>query len=189
MVLLCAAIRRDPVSLLRFPFLSYVQVFSYEISCLSLKMSIELLFFPFLFSGHFCSVDTYAACIVSAGCNQSSSMIFYVVFNASMLSRILASPLPLFFLSTHSQSTSSLGCKVLYLIIMRFLDLWSICWSSFLVYFKNDPEYLTRETAQVFIPLRRLLLCSLVSNSFLVLLRYSLFSFFMVSTSNIPKYL
>ena len=31
MVLFCAAIRRDSVSLLRFPFLSHVQVFSCEI--------------------------------------------------------------------------------------------------------------------------------------------------------------
>ena len=32
-----------------------------------------------------------------------------------------------------------------------FLVLWSICWSSSLVHFKNDPEYLLRRTAQVFI--------------------------------------
>ena len=31
MALFCAAIRRDSVSLLKFPFLSHVQVFSYEI--------------------------------------------------------------------------------------------------------------------------------------------------------------
>ena len=33
----------------------------------------------------------------------------------------------------------SLGCKALY-IVQSFLMLWSICWSSFLVHFKNDPN-------------------------------------------------
>ena len=47
----------------------------------------------------------------------------------------------------------------------------------FLVHFKNGPEYLKRETAQVFIPLMRFLICSLVSSSFLIHLRYS-FSIF-----------
>ena len=47
MALFCAGIRRDPVSLLRFPFLYHVQVSSCEIL---LEMSIELFSFPFLFS-------------------------------------------------------------------------------------------------------------------------------------------
>ena len=50
----------------------------------------------------------------------------------------------------------------------ELLILWSICWSSSLVHFKNGSEYLT---AQVFIPLISFLLCSLLSGSFLVLLR------------------
>ena len=67
--------------------------------------------------------------------------------------------------------------------------------SSSLVQFKNDPVYLTRGTAQVFISLTRFLLLCFVSSSFLVLPRYSLLVFFfnstclMVSTSNFPKYL
>ena len=44
---------------------------------------------------------------------------------------MLASPLPHYFHGTYSLSTSSLGCKTL-CIIMNFLVLWSICWSSFL---------------------------------------------------------
>ena len=39
--------------------------------------------------------------------------------------------------------------------------IWSICWSSFLLYFKNGREYLTRGTAQVFIPLMRYILVRL----------------------------
>ena len=58
------------------------------------------------------------------------------------------------------------------------LFLWSICWSSYLVHFKNGPESLTRSTAQLFIPLMIFLLRSLVSSSFLVLLTYYFFSFF-----------
>ena len=43
--------------------------------------------------------------------------------------------------------------------------LFSICWSSSLVHFKNGPEYLTRGTEHVFIPLMRFLLRSLLSSS------------------------
>ena len=48
---------------------------------------------------------------------------------------------------------------------MSFLVLWSICLSSSLVHFKNNSEYLTKETAQLFIPLMRVLLCGLVLSS------------------------
>ena len=46
MALLCAAIRRDSVSFLKFPFLSHVQVFSCEMSFIS---RLKSFFFPFLF--------------------------------------------------------------------------------------------------------------------------------------------
>ena len=72
------------------------------------------------------------------------------------------------FLDTYSLSTSFLGYKALY-IVLSFLVLWSICLSSSIVHFKNGPEYLTPGITQVFIPLMRFLLYSLVSNSFLVL--------------------
>ena len=63
-------------------------------------------------------------------------------------------------------------------MVIDFLVLWSICLSS-LVLFKKDPEYLTRVTAQVFVPLIRFLLNSFVSCCFLVLQGYSfLISFF-----------
>ena len=57
-------------------------------------------------------------------------------------------------------------------MIIGFLVLWSICLSSSLVHFRKGPEYLTRCTAQVVIPLIRFLLDSFVSSSFLDL-RYS----------------
>ena len=49
-----------------------------------------------------------------------------------------------------------------------------LLWSQF----KNGPEHLTRRTAQLFIPLMRFLLCSLVLINFFVLLRYSFSNFF-----------
>ena len=49
MVLFCAAIRRDSVSLLRFPFLSHVQVCSFEMSLVS-----HLKYLYSCFSSHFC---------------------------------------------------------------------------------------------------------------------------------------
>ena len=136
--------------------------------------------------------------IVSDGCNQSSFVFFYVVFEPLYLcvtvSSMLASPLPPSFLETYSLSTSSLGYNALCMVI-SFLVLWSICLSSCLVHLRKGPEYLTRGTAQVFIPLMRFLLESFVSSSFLVLLRYSfrimsfIFTCLMVSGSKIPKYL
>ena len=78
---------------------------------------------------------------------------------------------------------------------MSFLVFWFIFSSSSLVLFKNSPDYLTKRTALAFILLMRFLLYSLVSSSFLVLLRYFLkiyffhHHFFMVSASGIPKYL
>ena len=81
--------------------------------------------------------------------------------------------------------TSSLGCNALCMVIC-FLVLWSIC-------FWKGPEYLTRGTTQVFIPLIRFVLHSFVSSSFLVLLRYSfwILSFIsiclVVSASKMPK--
>ena len=44
-----------------------------------------------------------------------------------------------------------------------------------LIHFKNGTDYLTKEAAQVFIPLMRFLLYTLISRSFLVLQRYVFF--------------
>ena len=45
-------------------------------------MSIQLFSVLFLFSGYFCSVDACVVCIVSDGCNQSSSSLVYVIFES-----------------------------------------------------------------------------------------------------------
>ena len=68
-----------------------------------------------------------------------------------------------FFLDTYSLSTLSLRCLMR---VIRFLVLWSICLSSSLVHFRKGPEYLTRGTAQIFIPLIRFRQESFVLSSF-----------------------
>ena len=80
-------------------------------------------------------------------------------------------------------------------MVISFLVLWSICLISSLVHWRKGPKYLTRGTAQVFIPLIRFHPGSFVSIILLVLLRYSfwILSFIspclMVSASKMPKYL
>ena len=143
-------------------------------------MSSEWFFKSFLFSGYFRSVGLRVVSIVSGGCNQSFSEFFYVffesyrcvngVFNASKSS-------PPSFLDVYSLSTSSLGCNAICMVI-SFLVLYSTCLNYSLVHFKNGPEYLTRCTAEVFIPLISFLWYSFVSSSFLVLLWYSSLIFF-----------
>ena len=83
MALFCAVIRRDSVSLLRFPFHRYVQVFSCEISHVChLKQPYHCFFFPFLFSNYFCSVNPRVVCIVSGCCNKTHTALFHVVFES-----------------------------------------------------------------------------------------------------------
>ena len=77
MVSFCAAIRRDSVSLLMFPFLGHVHVFSCEISLVSrLKRPLSC------FSGYYRSAGHRVISIVSGGCNQSSYVLFYVIFES-----------------------------------------------------------------------------------------------------------
>ena len=52
------------------------------VAYLLLKTSIELFFFPFLFSVYCRSVTPHVISIVSGSCNQSSSRILYVVFKS-----------------------------------------------------------------------------------------------------------
>ena len=98
------------------------------------------------------------------------------------------------FFSWYISSMLSLICKVL-CIFINFLVFCSICQSSSHLHLKNSPEYISRRTAQVFIPLMRFLLQSLVSSCLLILLRNSLLivSFIpvclMVSTYNVLNYL
>ena len=136
-------------------------------------MSIEFISFPFLFPSCCHSIAHRVIIIESDGSNHSPFMFLYiVVFESSMLSSMLASPLPTSFLETYSLSMSSLGCSAL-CIIISFLVFLSICLSSSVVHFRKGPRYLTSGAGQVFIPLIRFLQVSFVSSSFLVLLRYS----------------
>ena len=72
MALYYATIRRESISLLKFPFLSYVQVFLCEMSsvCL-LKYLYSYFFFHFLFPCHFCFVGLDVASAVSSHFNNS----------------------------------------------------------------------------------------------------------------------
>ena len=138
-----------------------------------------MVFLPIcLFSGYFCSVYACVVCIVSGYCKQTFSSLPYVVleFLYRCIDDILNSgESSSSFFNTHSLSTSSLECKVLWMVL-SFLLLWSICLISPLVHFKNSPEYVTKMIVQAFISLR-FLLYSLVSRN-VILLRYSLLIFF-----------
>ena len=172
MALSYAAIGRDSVSLLRFPFRSHIHVFSCEILFISrfkrpsswfsfhfsflvivallVLVSLELFLVAAIFLRDFvCSHRVVVS--ICQRCLQCWQVIFF--------------PLSL----TYSLSTSSQGCKALCMVI-SFLVLWSICMSSSLVHFKNGLEYLTRSTVQVFIPLIRFRLSNFVSSNFLALL-------------------
>ena len=80
---------------------------------------------------------------------------------------------PLLFL-THTVCLRHLwDCKALCLI-MSFLVLRFICWSS-LVHFNKSPEYFTKDAAQVFIPLMKFLQYDLVFSFFRGILLYLFF--------------
>ena len=80
MVLSCAAIKRYSVSLLRFPFLSQVQVFWCEMLFMSrLNAHLVVFFSLFLFPSCSHSFVYGVVNIVSNGCNQSSFVFFYVL--------------------------------------------------------------------------------------------------------------
>ena len=106
----------------------------------------------------------------------SSPSLFFIYcscrrIEAYTLSSIQASPLLSYFLHSYNQSISSLGYNVL-CIVISFLIVWCICWSSSNVHFKNDIEYLSSGVAEVFIPLMIFIICFFfgggVSRSFLV---------------------
>ena len=83
MALFCAAIRRDCVSLLKFPFLSHVQVLSCEILFISrLKRPWSCFSSVFLLPSFCHSVIYRVVSIVSNGPNQSSFLFFYVFFES-----------------------------------------------------------------------------------------------------------
>ena len=72
-------IRRDSVSLLRFPFLSqWVRLLVYILASLLLEISIEF-FFPFLLPSFFLYIYSYVVCVVTSCCHSSFFSLFNVV--------------------------------------------------------------------------------------------------------------
>ena len=70
--------------------------------------------------------------------------------NASTQYLMLTIPLP--HLYRNGVSVTSIGYKAKCTVI-TLIVLWPVCLSSFLVNFKNGPEYITRENSLLFIPL------------------------------------
>ena len=130
MALVCAAIRRDLFSFLKFSFINYVQVCCFS-SYFCFQVVIVLLIF--VFSVLFLVVEI------------SFFPLFHVIFE----SRIDVSTQSLMLVSPHP---ASLLICIVYLcplckalcIVICFLVPWSICWSSPHLHFKIGPEYLTR---------------------------------------------
>ena len=97
MVLFCGVIWRDSLSLSS----TCLSLLVWDLACLSLEISIQLFFSPFLFSSYCCSVDPCVMCVVS-GCLIDLSLIFFIksscrCINLSTLSSTLLSPLFLLF--------------------------------------------------------------------------------------------
>ena len=193
MALFCAVIRRDSVSLLRFPFLSHVKVLSCEMLFIS-RLKRPWSCFPSLFC--------FLVIVILLSIMLSLSFLVPVIsppssrcIDASTLSSMLTSPLPHSFLETYNLSTSSLKCNALCIVISFFF-----CSVVHLFKFVSGPlEKGSGISNEWYSPgihsLIRSLLESFVSSSVLVLLRYSfwMLSFIstclMVSSSKMPKYL
>ena len=134
MALLCAAIRRDSLSLLRFSFLSHIQIYSCEVS-LVFRMK-----YPYsCFSSPFCFLVIAVLLIlvlfvlflvtVISLCSHFFMLSWSHRIEISTLPSMLLNSLPPSFLDTYILSVSSLKCKTL-CIIISFLVLCCICWSS-----------------------------------------------------------
>ena len=148
MTLFFAGIKRESVSLLMFPCPSLLGC---KFAKLPLEVSIQLFFFPFLFSSFRCfSVCSYVSMAVT-GCRNQSFLALFNVLLQTLCCRIYVilkageSLSPVF--SWYIQSMLSLGCKNL-CIVISFLVFWSIRLSFYLVHFKNGPECLIRGTAR-----------------------------------------
>ena len=146
-------------------------------------MSILLFVIIFLFSSYFRSFGLRVITIVSDSCNQSSSALFYVVFQSlyrsiNAISNAVKSSCFFCFFET---STPSLGCKALYMV-MSFLVLWSICLSCSLAHFKNGPEYFTSGDSPGIYPFYKVLSIVCFRVAFLFFFRYPFFLFFLSSS-------
>ena len=199
MTLFCVAIWRDSVSLFRFPFLSHDQVFWWEISL------VYRLKYPYnRFSFHFCFLVIVVLLILllfvlflvgvislslfflwSLQVVVSMHRHWRILFNADISSS--------FFFSWRKSPCNNWGVmfyalSFVFLFSAPFVE---VLPSSTLTWSRVSYE----RTAPVLILLVRFLLYSLVSSSFLVLLRYSFLiipfisACLMVAASNISKYL
>ena len=114
--------------------------------CLSLEISILLFFFSFLFSSNCCSVDPSVVCVVSDRYDQSFFALF--LYNCCIDESTLSWILPLTFLNIYSLFISSLGYMVL-CIAMWLRVLFSICWSSSLVYIRRSRVSDERDSSDI----------------------------------------
>ena len=152
MAWLYATFKRDSVSLLRFPFHSLIKVFRCEILAVC-RLFMDwnthtVVVFPFLFPSFRCCIDTFVVC------NDSGLSLFFLMESSNrrivvwMLSSMLPSFLPHFFLDTYSLSTSSLRCKALCIFISFLVKVLPLSTSRIV------PRILQEVgTALVFIPL------------------------------------
>ena len=115
----------------------------WDFVCLSLEMSIELFFFPLVFSGYFCSVDACAVCILAVISLLPRFFLCSRCIDALTPFWMLTNPLPPSFLDSYNLFISSLGSQALCIVMSFFFVLWSMCWSSLLVHFKNGSKYFT----------------------------------------------
>ena len=129
-----------------------------------LQYHIQLLFFPFLCCNFFVLMLLLLLLVVVRSFSFDGE---------SSLSLSLS--LSLSFLDICSLSVISRVC-----IVFRSINL-----SSYLIHFKNGPEYLTKGAAQVFISLMRFLLQVLLLKSLLDLLRDSFLVLFFSFRPNI----
>ena len=122
---------------LRFLFLSHVQVFSF-VYCL--RAVFLLIFVSWLLF--------FLLILVLSLLSLVAVICLHLPFLCSLLIIVAIHQCylecwPVFFLLLflmHNLSISSLGCEALCMVI-SLLVLWSICWSSSLVHFKNTPKY------------------------------------------------
>ena len=147
--------------------ISFVCVLKYQYSC---------------FSSYFCSLllllcwsISYLRCFWSPylvfNCMKSSSPHV----DASTLSSMLASPLPPSFLDIYSLSMSSHGYKAFRIMSFLSFDLFLEILPASI---QKRPRVSYKRTAQMFVPLIKFSLQSLLSRNFVVCLWFSSFFFF-----------
>ena len=200
MALFCAASRIDSVSILRFPFLSHVHVFTCEISFVChLKYSYSYFSFNFRFLVFvvvlfiFVLLVLFPAVVISLSFPFKCNLGVLILMDPRNLQcwRVLF----LFLFLTHIDCLSHILDVRPWALSSTFFVFGSICRSFSFVHFKNSPGNLMREVTQYLFLWWDFLLPSKVLRSFLVPLRnlkfFSLFfisACLMVSDSSIPKY-